>query len=174
MALDALPALSMRDRRADPQGFARAMGESFARFGFAIVRDHGLDAGVIARANADTKALFALPVGGVSPVEDVPNGYLILKVTGIHHAGQETLAEATSNISYQLYQQKLRPELNTYLAGLRRSAYITVKPGYVDTGASADAGGVDLEHFQRVLPTDLPKPTDKSKQGNGIISGGGE
>ncbi|HVV33621.1 MAG TPA: 2OG-Fe(II) oxygenase family protein [Vitreimonas sp.] len=62
MALDALPALSMRDRRADPQGFARAMGESFARFGFAIVRDHGLDAGVIARANADTKALFALPL----------------------------------------------------------------------------------------------------------------
>ncbi len=51
----------MRDRRADPEGFARAMGESFARFGFAIVRDHGLDAGVIARANAATKAFFALP-----------------------------------------------------------------------------------------------------------------
>ena len=61
MALDALPALSMCDRRNDPSGFARAMGESYARFGFAIVRDHGLDAGVIARATDATKAFFALP-----------------------------------------------------------------------------------------------------------------
>lgn len=61
MALDGLPALSMRDRRADPVGFASAMGESYARFGFAIVRDHGLDANLIARALAATKDFFALP-----------------------------------------------------------------------------------------------------------------
>ncbi len=61
MALDALPALSMRDRRNDPAGFARAMGESYAAFGFAIVGDHGLDAGAIARALNATKAFFALP-----------------------------------------------------------------------------------------------------------------
>jgi isopenicillin N synthase-like dioxygenase len=61
MARDALPALSMRDRRSDPKGFARAMGESYAAFGFAIVRDHGLDAGAIGRALAATKAFFALP-----------------------------------------------------------------------------------------------------------------
>jgi isopenicillin N synthase-like dioxygenase len=61
MALRGLPALSMRDRRDDPDGFAQAMGESYARFGFAIVRDHGLDAGVIERALAATKAYFALP-----------------------------------------------------------------------------------------------------------------
>jgi len=158
-----------------------AEGEDFAKLAQRYSNDgsaaQGGDIGFQKRSQLDpnlSKALFALPVGGVSPVEDVPNGYLILKVTGIHHAGQETLAEATSDISYQLYQQKLRPELNTYLAGLRRNAYITVKPGYVDTGASADAGGVDLEHFQRVLPTDLPKPTNKSKQGSGINVGGGE
>lgn len=61
MVLEALPALSMRDRRADPDGFARAMGESYARFGFAIVRDHGLDASVIDRAVRATKDFFALP-----------------------------------------------------------------------------------------------------------------
>lgn len=37
------------------------MGESYARFGFAIVRDHGLDADVIDRALGATKAFFALP-----------------------------------------------------------------------------------------------------------------
>ena len=52
MAFEALPALSMRDRRADPQAFAKAMGESYARFGFAVVRDHGLDPALIERALA--------------------------------------------------------------------------------------------------------------------------
>jgi isopenicillin N synthase-like dioxygenase len=61
MALEALPALSMRDRRADPEGFAQAMGESYARYGFAIVRDHGLNAELIARATVATKGFFALP-----------------------------------------------------------------------------------------------------------------
>jgi isopenicillin N synthase-like dioxygenase len=61
MALDTLPALSLRDRRTDPAGFAQAMGQSYARFGFAIVRDHGLDTNVIDRALDATKAFFALP-----------------------------------------------------------------------------------------------------------------
>src|SRR3982751_4237511 len=61
MLPDALPALSMRDRASDPRAFARAMGESYANFGFAIVRDHGLDASTIARALEATKAFFALP-----------------------------------------------------------------------------------------------------------------
>jgi len=60
MSLDALPALSMRDRRADPAGFAKAMGESYAQYGFAIVRDHGLDPGVIEKAVSSTKRFFAL------------------------------------------------------------------------------------------------------------------
>jgi isopenicillin N synthase-like dioxygenase len=38
------------------------MGESYARFGFAIVRDHGLDAGVLVRADTAVKAFFALPL----------------------------------------------------------------------------------------------------------------
>jgi len=41
--------------------FAEALGASFERYGFAIVEDHGLDAGLIDRALADAKALFALP-----------------------------------------------------------------------------------------------------------------
>lgn len=61
MTLEALPALSMRDRAVDPAGFARALGESYAAFGFAIVRDHGLDKAAIDRALNAAKAFFALP-----------------------------------------------------------------------------------------------------------------
>jgi len=118
------------------------------------------------------KTLFALPVGGVSPVVPVTNGFLILKVTAAHHAGQETLEEATNEISNILYQQLMQPEMKTYLAKLRQDAYITVKPGYVDSGAGASAA-VDITHFQRVLPSDLPKPTDKDKKNGGFNVGGG-
>ena len=75
MALDALPDLSMKDRRHDPNGFARAMGESYARYGFAIVRDHGLDGALIARAIDATKAFFALP-------EDVKRRYHVVGGAG--------------------------------------------------------------------------------------------
>jgi isopenicillin N synthase-like dioxygenase len=41
--------------------FAKALGASLERHGFAVLEDHGLDEAVIAAALADAKALFALP-----------------------------------------------------------------------------------------------------------------
>ena len=121
------------------------------------------------------KLLWSLPIGGVTPVQKITGGYLILKVTARHHAGQETLQQATSDINYVLYQQALKPELKTYLDGLRRDAYITIRPGYVDTGAApAVSENAQITHFQRVLPSDLPKPTGKDKKSGGFnMSGGG-
>ena len=52
-----VPALSMRLPQAE---FATAFGQSFERFGFAVVTDHGIDPDLIARAWAVTKAFFAL------------------------------------------------------------------------------------------------------------------
>ena len=40
---------------------AAAFGDAFARTGFAVVSDHGIDQGLIDRANAATRAFFALP-----------------------------------------------------------------------------------------------------------------
>ena len=56
-----VPALSLTDQASDPAGFAAALGGSFRRFGFAIVRDHGIPQALIERAWAETAALFALP-----------------------------------------------------------------------------------------------------------------
>jgi isopenicillin N synthase-like dioxygenase len=52
-------ALSLQDQ--DPRAFARALGESFERHGFAVVADPGLDPNGLARADAAAKAFFALP-----------------------------------------------------------------------------------------------------------------
>jgi isopenicillin N synthase-like dioxygenase len=40
---------------------AKALGESFETYGFAIIADHGIPADLIARAEDKAKALFALP-----------------------------------------------------------------------------------------------------------------
>lgn len=53
----------MRQAASDPHGFSQALGDSFARYGFAVVSDHGVDASLIARANALTKQFFDLPEG---------------------------------------------------------------------------------------------------------------
>ncbi|RZJ90144.1 MAG: isopenicillin N synthase family oxygenase, partial [Brevundimonas sp.] len=45
----------------DFQAFSDALGQSFERYGFAVVTDHGLDADLIGAAIDDAKAFFALP-----------------------------------------------------------------------------------------------------------------
>ncbi|MCW1382849.1 isopenicillin N synthase family oxygenase [Novosphingobium sp. KCTC 2891] len=58
MPLQTLPVLSLAS---DPATLSRDLGDSFRTFGFAMVKDHGLDAALIARAWALTEAFFALP-----------------------------------------------------------------------------------------------------------------
>ncbi len=57
--LDAIPVLSLE--HSQPADFARDFGQSFQRFGFAMVRDHGMDTALVADAWAKAKAFFALP-----------------------------------------------------------------------------------------------------------------
>ncbi|WP_068077827.1 isopenicillin N synthase family dioxygenase [Novosphingobium lentum] len=53
-----LPVLSLES---DPATLARDLGDSFQTFGFAMVRDHGLDPALVARAWELTRQFFALP-----------------------------------------------------------------------------------------------------------------
>jgi isopenicillin N synthase-like dioxygenase len=58
MQIDTLPVLSLAD---DAARFAQEIGDSFKSFGFALVRDHGIDQGLIDQAWRLTAAFFALP-----------------------------------------------------------------------------------------------------------------
>jgi isopenicillin N synthase-like dioxygenase len=53
--------VSLSASDSDPEGFAKELGESFERYGFAIIADHGIPADLIARAEVKAKAFFALP-----------------------------------------------------------------------------------------------------------------
>lgn len=64
-------------------------------------------------------------------------GFLILKIDAHRSAGVPPLSEVEDNIKQAIYSQKLEPAARAYLNKLREQAYIEVKPGYVDTGATA-------------------------------------
>jgi len=61
LAVAAIPPISFRLYSEDFAAFSKAIGASFARYGFAVIGDHGLDQGKINAAIADAKAFFALP-----------------------------------------------------------------------------------------------------------------
>ncbi|QPQ54324.1 isopenicillin N synthase family oxygenase [Allosphingosinicella flava] len=56
-----IASVSLAASETDPEGFARELGQSFERYGFAIIADHGIPADLIARAEEKAKAFFALP-----------------------------------------------------------------------------------------------------------------
>lgn len=68
--LASVPLIDMADQASDPEAFATALGNSFERFGFAMVSGHGVPTSLIDRAWAQTRAFFDLP-------EDEKRGYLI-------------------------------------------------------------------------------------------------
>jgi len=79
---------------------------------------------------------FALKAGEVTDVIRTKQGYVILKVTSHQMAGIPPLKDVEPKVQDALYYQQLQPALRAYLTKLREEAYIDVKPGYIDSGAS--------------------------------------
>jgi len=98
--------------------------------------------------------VFALKTGGVTDVTRTKQGYVILQTTQHQTAGIPTLKEVEPRIQDALYMQKLQPALRTYLTTLREEAYIDVKPGYVDSGASS----------KQTKPIETDSNEEKAKQ----------
>jgi peptidyl-prolyl cis-trans isomerase SurA len=79
---------------------------------------------------------FAMKSGEVTDVTRTKQGYVILKVTDHQMAGIPPMKDVTNKIQDAIYYQKLQPALRSYLTKLREDAYIDIKDGYVDSGAS--------------------------------------
>lgn len=79
---------------------------------------------------------FAMKSGGVTDVIRTKQGFVILKVDEHTEAGLPPLKEVEPQVQEAIYLKKLQPALRTYLTKLREDAYIEIKPGFVDSGAS--------------------------------------
>jgi peptidyl-prolyl cis-trans isomerase SurA len=98
---------------------------------------------------------FAMKAGDISEVIRTKPGYIILKVTDHQTAGIPTLKEIEPKIMDALYMDKLQPALRAYLTKLREDAYIDIKDGYVDSGASPNE--------TKPIETATAKPSDSKK-----------
>jgi len=79
---------------------------------------------------------FAMKAGDMTDVIRTKQGFVILAVTEHPESGVPPLAKIEDQIQNQIYMEKLQPALREYLTKLREEAYIDVKAGYVDAGAS--------------------------------------
>src|SRR5436309_529132 len=79
---------------------------------------------------------FGMKPGDISDVIRTKQGFVILKVNEHTQAGIAPLKQIENRIQEAIYYEKLQPALRTYLTKLREEAYIDIKAGYTDTGAS--------------------------------------
>src|SRR5260370_29174608 len=63
-------------------------------------------------------------------------GFVILKVTDHVAAGVAPLKDVEEQVREAMYTEAMQPALRTYLTKLREDAYIDIRAGYVDSGAS--------------------------------------
>jgi len=100
---------------------------------------------------------FALKSGEITDVLRVKQGFAILKVDDHQMAGIPPMKDVLPKIQDALYYQKLQPSLRTYLTKLREEAYIDIKPGFIDTGASPNQ--------TKPVETSAAKESDAKKLG---------
>jgi peptidyl-prolyl cis-trans isomerase SurA len=98
--------------------------------------------------------VFSLKAGEITDVIRTKQGYVILQVKEHQAAGIPTLKEVEPRIQDALYMQKLQPALRAYLTTLREDAFIDIKSGYVDSGASA----------KQTKPVETSTKEDKAKK----------
>lgn len=99
----------------------------------------GGDLGLFKRgalANVLEDQTFSLPTGGTTAPIRTRQGFVILKVTEHQEAGVPPLKDIEPQIQEAMYMQAMQPALRAYLTKLREEAYIDIKPGFVDSGAS--------------------------------------
>jgi len=126
--------------------------------------------GTLARDLEDK--VFAMQQGQVSDVIRTRQGFVILKVNEHILAGLQPQKQVERQIQEALYMKRLAPSLREYLTRLREQAFIDIKPGFVDTGASplqtkpvmlkASAGGTGPEPIE-------PEKTKKKKKKFGVF-----
>jgi len=80
---------------------------------------------------------FELKAGQFTEPIRTRQGYVILKVTEHVAGGIPQYKDVEQQVDENLFMSRMEPAMRAYLTTLREQAFIDIKPGYTDTGASA-------------------------------------
>ena len=103
-------------------------------------------------------ATFSLKAGQYTDPIRTRQGYVILKVVQHVPGGVPEFKDVEQEVEQNYYESKMMPAMREYLTKMREDAYVEIKTGYSDTGASGN---------QRVLPitySSYSPPTPKKKK----------
>ncbi|HKD81952.1 MAG TPA: peptidylprolyl isomerase [Candidatus Angelobacter sp.] len=109
---------------------------------------------------------FSLKAGETTGVIRTRQGFIILEVTAHRAAGVPLLKDIADRIREAIYSERLEPAARAYLTKLREEAYIDIKPGFTDTGASPNQSNkpVILAASNNGAPPAPGKPPKKKKK----------
>jgi parvulin-like peptidyl-prolyl isomerase len=82
------------------------------------------------------KAVWNQPSGYVTDPIRIEKGFEILKVDDHTKAGLAPLDEVEPQITEKILNPRAQPAVREFLTRLRESAFLEIKPGFVDTGAA--------------------------------------
>ena len=82
-------------------------------------------------------ATFSLKSGQFTEPILTRQGYVILKVVEHVPGGVPPFKDVQEQVEEQYYMTRMEPAIREYLTTLREQAFIDIRPGYADTGASA-------------------------------------
>jgi peptidyl-prolyl cis-trans isomerase SurA len=108
---------------------------------------------------------FSLKPGETTDVIRTRQGFIILKVAAHRPAGVPPLKDVSDRIREALYSERLEPAARAYLTKLREQAYIDIKPGFNDSGASPNQGNKPVVVAANTEGNNsAPKPAKKKKK----------
>jgi len=116
-----------------------AFDEAAKKFSEGPTAQQGGDLGYFKRgtlAKGLDDLVFGMKANTVTDAVRTKQGFVVMKVTEHVTGGVPPLKEVEQQVEGAIYRQKLQPALRTYLTKLREEAFIDIKPGYVDSGAS--------------------------------------
>jgi peptidyl-prolyl cis-trans isomerase SurA len=132
------------EKKADEAEARLKGGEDFASLAKSVsagvTASNGGDLGEFKRGQLGAKVLedqtFDLKPGQYTYPIRTKQGYVILKVTEHTPGGIAPLKDVEPQIEDQIGMSKMTPKLREYMTSLRENAYIEIKGGYEDSGAS--------------------------------------
>ncbi len=101
-------------------------------------------------------AVFSLKTGQYTDPIRTRQGYIIFKVDQHSPGGVPAYKDVEQDVEQNYYYSRMEPAMRDYLTQMREEAYIDIKPGYTDSGASP-------KEVKPVYSTYTP-PTAKKKK----------
>jgi peptidyl-prolyl cis-trans isomerase SurA len=81
---------------------------------------------------------FALNAGQYTQPIRTKQGFIILQAAEHNAGGEASFKQVEPQVEEALFLERMQPALRSYLTKLREEAYVELKPGVVDTGASGN------------------------------------